>query len=273
MRDDEHPPLPRPSSARSRCRSRRSSTSSSPSSNWDLGLDWYRGRFDDRFPVRGESSPHYTNLPRFNGVAERIREHCPDARLIYMVRDPIKRILSHWVHATGAGYETRELVPTLSRARHRLRAPLDVLDAAAALPRAVPPRADRGDHARRSCRASARRRCAARSPSPASTRLHLRAVRPRVGEVERQAERPLPVDGAADQAAGVPLLRPQLRPPARVDALGRREGRPRPREAPGAEAGALRRASSRRCAAGSARTSPSCSSSPAASSPGWNDYT
>jgi Sulfotransferase domain len=82
--------------------------------NWDLGLDWYASRFDDRFRVRGESSPHYTNLPRFEGVPERIREHCPDARLIYMVRDPIKRILSHWVHATGAGYETRELVPTLS---------------------------------------------------------------------------------------------------------------------------------------------------------------
>ncbi|MGE5407392.1 MAG: sulfotransferase family protein [Syntrophothermus sp.] len=82
--------------------------------NWDLGLDWYASRFDDRFKVRGESSPHYTNLPRFDGVAERIRQHCPDARLIYMVRDPIKRILSHWVHATGAGYETREFVPTLS---------------------------------------------------------------------------------------------------------------------------------------------------------------
>ena len=40
--------------------------------NWDLGLDWYASRFDDRFEVRGESSPHYTNLPRFEGVAERI---------------------------------------------------------------------------------------------------------------------------------------------------------------------------------------------------------
>jgi len=82
--------------------------------NWDLGLDWYKGRFDDRVKVNGESSPHYTNRPRFNGVAERIHEHCPDARLLYMVRDPIKRILSHWVHATGAGYETREFVATLS---------------------------------------------------------------------------------------------------------------------------------------------------------------
>jgi sulfotransferase family protein len=82
---------------------------------WDLGLDWYRGRFDDRFKVRGESSPHYTNQPRFMGVPERIHQHIPEARLIYMVRDPIKRILSHWTHATGAGYEPREMVETLSR--------------------------------------------------------------------------------------------------------------------------------------------------------------
>ncbi len=84
--------------------------------NWDLGLDWYRGRFDGRFAVRGESSPHYTNLPRFEGIAERIHRHVPKARLIYMVRDPISRILSHWSHATGAGYETRPMEDALARA-------------------------------------------------------------------------------------------------------------------------------------------------------------
>lgn len=83
--------------------------------NWDLGLDWYRGRFDGRYPVRGESSPHYTNLPYFSGVPERIAEHVPDARLIYMVRDPISRILSHWAHAVGAGYETRPMEDALAR--------------------------------------------------------------------------------------------------------------------------------------------------------------
>jgi Sulfotransferase domain len=83
--------------------------------NLDLGLDWYRGRFDERFAVRGESSPHYTNLPRFTGVAERIHSHSPDAKLIYMVRDPISRILSHWAHATGAGYETRPMEEALAR--------------------------------------------------------------------------------------------------------------------------------------------------------------
>jgi hypothetical protein len=83
--------------------------------NWDLGLDWYRARFDDRHPVRGESSPHYTNLPRYTGVAERICEHCPEAKLLYMVRDPISRILSHWRHGTGAGYETRPMEDVLTR--------------------------------------------------------------------------------------------------------------------------------------------------------------
>jgi hypothetical protein len=83
--------------------------------NWDLGLPWYRGRFDSRFPVRGESSPHYTNLPHYQGVAERIHDNIPDARLIYMVRDPISRILSHWTHAVGAGYETRPMEEVLSR--------------------------------------------------------------------------------------------------------------------------------------------------------------
>jgi hypothetical protein len=83
--------------------------------NWDLGLDWYRGRFDERFRVRGESSPHYTNLPYFEGVPERIHQHVPDARLIYMVRDPISRILSHWRHAVGAGYESRPMKEALAR--------------------------------------------------------------------------------------------------------------------------------------------------------------
>ncbi|HEX6586718.1 MAG TPA: sulfotransferase [Solirubrobacterales bacterium] len=83
--------------------------------NWDLGLEWYKGRFDDRFQVRGESSPHYTNFPYFAGVPERIAEHIPDAKLIYMVRDPISRILSHWRHAVGAGYETRPMEEALAR--------------------------------------------------------------------------------------------------------------------------------------------------------------
>jgi hypothetical protein len=83
--------------------------------NWDLGRDWYASHFDRAAPVRGESSPHYTNLPRFAGVAERMAEVLgDDARLIYMVRDPIDRMLSHYLHNVGGGYESRPLEQALT---------------------------------------------------------------------------------------------------------------------------------------------------------------
>jgi hypothetical protein len=77
--------------------------------NWPLGPDWYASHFSGRASVRGESSPHYTNRPRFEGVAERMRSVVADARLVYMVRDPIDRMLSHYLHNVGGGYDDRTL--------------------------------------------------------------------------------------------------------------------------------------------------------------------
>jgi len=77
--------------------------------NWSLGPEWYACNFAADAPVRGETSPHYTNRPRLNGVAERMAGLIPDARLIYAVRDPIDRLLSHFLHNAGGGYEARSL--------------------------------------------------------------------------------------------------------------------------------------------------------------------
>ena len=78
--------------------------------NWPLGRDWYAGHFDPNASVRGESSPHYTNRPAFAGVAERMREVLgATARVIYVVRDPIDRMLSHYLHNVGGGYDDRPL--------------------------------------------------------------------------------------------------------------------------------------------------------------------
>jgi Sulfotransferase domain len=81
--------------------------------NWDLGPEWYASHFDRSAPVRGETSPHYTNVPSFEGVAERMHSLIPDARIVYMVRDPIDRMLSHYLHNLGAGYEPRPLEQAL----------------------------------------------------------------------------------------------------------------------------------------------------------------
>jgi hypothetical protein len=82
--------------------------------NWPLGSDWYASHFNPEAEVRGESSPHYTNRPRFEGVAERVRSLLTEPRLIYLVRDPIDRMLSHYLHNVGGGYEERPLAEALS---------------------------------------------------------------------------------------------------------------------------------------------------------------
>ncbi len=84
--------------------------------NWSLGTDWYATHFAADAPVRGESSPHYTNLPRFRGVPERMSSVIPDAKLIYMVREPVDRMLSHYLHNLSGGYERRPIAEALADA-------------------------------------------------------------------------------------------------------------------------------------------------------------
>ena len=82
--------------------------------NWGLGEDWYANHFSARDTVRGETSPHYTNEPRFSGVAARMRDALgPGAKLVYMVRDPVDRLLSHYLHNVGGGYERRSMEEAL----------------------------------------------------------------------------------------------------------------------------------------------------------------
>ncbi len=85
--------------------------------NWDLGRDWYAAHFDPDAAVRGETSPHYTARPRLDGVAARMHEVIPDAKLLYAVRDPIDRLLSHYNHNVGGGYESRTLEKALADPR------------------------------------------------------------------------------------------------------------------------------------------------------------
>src|SRR3954451_85173 len=77
--------------------------------NWPLGTEWYASHFSRQAPVGVESSPRYTSRPRFEGVAERIRSVLGEVRLIYVVRGPIDRMLSHYLHNVGGGYEHRAL--------------------------------------------------------------------------------------------------------------------------------------------------------------------
>jgi hypothetical protein len=80
---------------------------------WSRGVAWYAEQFDAAAPVRGESSPSYTDYPMTAGVAERVHALVPDAKLIYLVRDPIERILSHYLHNRSTGTERRTIEDAL----------------------------------------------------------------------------------------------------------------------------------------------------------------
>lgn len=73
---------------------------------WHRGLDWYARQFDAQAPVRGESSPAYTS-PSFPEVAGRMASVVPDARLLYLVRDPVDRAVSQYGHHHRDGTERR----------------------------------------------------------------------------------------------------------------------------------------------------------------------
>jgi hypothetical protein len=64
---------------------------------WGNGVEWYSQRFADGFAVRGEASPNYTAWPVWDGVPERAATVVPGAHIVYLVRDPIERIESHYL--------------------------------------------------------------------------------------------------------------------------------------------------------------------------------
>jgi hypothetical protein len=82
------------------------------------GIEWYRRQFAPA-PAEaiaiGEASTLYTKHPRFPGVPERIAAQIPHARLIYLVRDPIERIRSHYQHQVALGAERAPLEDAIFR--------------------------------------------------------------------------------------------------------------------------------------------------------------
>lgn len=79
---------------------------------WARGVDWYAAHFPVTVPVRGESSPGYTS-PDHPCVAERMAATLPDARLLYLVRDPVARAVSQYHHHRAEGSERRPIAEAL----------------------------------------------------------------------------------------------------------------------------------------------------------------
>jgi hypothetical protein len=69
------------------------------------GLNWYSSLFRSAGDEElcGESSTHYTKLPTYPRTVERMKQALPDVKLIYVMRHPIDRLISHYVHELTTG--------------------------------------------------------------------------------------------------------------------------------------------------------------------------
>lgn len=91
-----------------------------------MPVSYYRWLFHGRSPgqITGEASPTYSNLRRYPECVERIARDAPSVRIVYLVRDPLERIVSHFRHhqllGSGAGtIEEALAVPDLwNRSRY-----------------------------------------------------------------------------------------------------------------------------------------------------------
>lgn len=90
--------------------------------NLSRGLAWYERQFAGAAEARaiGEASPDYTKYPIHEGVPKRMADVLPDAQLIYLLRDPVERIRSHYLHDVARGRETRPIVDAVTGNLHYL---------------------------------------------------------------------------------------------------------------------------------------------------------
>ncbi len=72
-------------------------------------LSEYQSLFRSAAAARGEASPAYSQHPWRPGVPERIHELIPDARFVYLVGDPVVRLVSHYRQAVSQTGETQPL--------------------------------------------------------------------------------------------------------------------------------------------------------------------
>ena len=69
------------------------------------GMGWYSALFGAAAAgdVKGEASTHYTKLSTHPYAAERLHAALPDVKLIYLMRHPVDRLVSHYIHEWTMG--------------------------------------------------------------------------------------------------------------------------------------------------------------------------
>ncbi len=85
--------------------------------NYAKGFDWYGSFFAGagEHHIVGESSTHYTKLPTYPHTVGRMALALPRVKLIYVMRHPIDRLTSHYLHEVTVGRITVGLEEAVDR--------------------------------------------------------------------------------------------------------------------------------------------------------------
>lgn len=83
--------------------------------SWRRGESWYRGLFTgaNHDQMVGEASVDSTHPGRATRAASRIASFAPDARIVFVARDPLERIRSQYRHEVLRGRERRPFADAL----------------------------------------------------------------------------------------------------------------------------------------------------------------
>jgi hypothetical protein len=84
---------------------------------YSQGLGWYSGLFSDADlkDICGESSTHYTKLPDYLDTIQRLKTAIPQPKLIYVMRHPVDRLISHYMHQWSVGVISCDLNQAIDR--------------------------------------------------------------------------------------------------------------------------------------------------------------
>ncbi|MBP8950713.1 MAG: sulfotransferase domain-containing protein [Candidatus Promineofilum sp.] len=76
--------------------------------DWAAGLEQYHSLYSPTpGQLCGEASTYYTFFPEFLDTHKRLYEYNPALKLIYVVRQPVERIISHYTHNRVREIDTR----------------------------------------------------------------------------------------------------------------------------------------------------------------------
>jgi len=79
--------------------------------NWNKGLPFYKKHFNKNSNTHsiGEISTEYTKYPHVKDVAKNMYATLPCVKLVYLIRLPMERLISHYIHNVGAAKESRDI--------------------------------------------------------------------------------------------------------------------------------------------------------------------